>query len=32
VQEFSAIQEVVFCCFSAVDLAIYTRRLGEIGA
>jgi O-acetyl-ADP-ribose deacetylase (regulator of RNase III) len=31
-QEFSAIQEVVFCCFSAVDLAIYTRRLGEIGA
>ncbi len=32
VQEFSAIQEVVFCCFSAVDLAVYTRRLGEIGA
>ena len=32
VQELSAIQEVVFCCFSAVDLAVYTRQLGEIGA
>ena len=29
-QEFSAIQEVVFCCFSASDLAVYTRHLREI--
>jgi O-acetyl-ADP-ribose deacetylase (regulator of RNase III) len=28
-QEFSAIQEVVFCCFSASDLAVYTRHLRE---
>jgi O-acetyl-ADP-ribose deacetylase (regulator of RNase III) len=32
VPEFPAIQEVVFCCFSAADLAVYTRRLGEIGS
>jgi O-acetyl-ADP-ribose deacetylase (regulator of RNase III) len=30
VQEFPAIQEVVFCCFSASDLAVYTRRLREL--
>ena len=30
-QEFPAIREVVFCCFSASDLAVYTRRLGEAG-
>jgi len=29
-QEFPAIQQVVFCCFSASDLAVYTRRLREI--
>jgi len=29
--EFAAIQEVVFCCFSASDLAVYTRRLGDAG-
>ena len=29
--EFPGIQEVVFCCFSATDLATYTRRLAEIG-
>jgi len=28
-QEFSALQEVVFCCFSASDLAVYTRYLRE---
>jgi len=28
-QEFSALQEVVFCCFSASDLAVYTRHLRE---
>jgi O-acetyl-ADP-ribose deacetylase (regulator of RNase III) len=32
VPEFPAMQEVVFCCFSAADLAVYTRRLGEIGS
>jgi len=32
VQEISSIQEVVCCCFSASDLAVYARRLGEIGA
>jgi O-acetyl-ADP-ribose deacetylase len=32
VPEFPAIQEVVFCCFSAADLVVYTRRLGEIGS
>src|SRR5499426_1314056 len=30
VQEFPAIQQVVFCCFSAFDLAVYTRHLREI--
>ena len=30
VTEFPAIAEVVFCCFSASDLAVYTRRLREI--
>lgn len=28
-QEFAEIQEVVFCCFSAGDLAIYERVLSE---
>jgi len=32
VHELPTIQEIVFCCFSASDLAVYTRRLGEIGA
>jgi O-acetyl-ADP-ribose deacetylase len=32
VTEFPAIAEVVFCCFSASDLAVYTRRLREIGS
>jgi O-acetyl-ADP-ribose deacetylase (regulator of RNase III) len=32
VTEFPAIEEVVFCCFSASDLAVYTKRLREIGA
>jgi len=31
VREFRAIQEVVFCCFSPADLAVYTTRLREIG-
>jgi O-acetyl-ADP-ribose deacetylase len=31
VPEFAAIREVVFCCFSAADLAVYTRRLGDAG-
>jgi O-acetyl-ADP-ribose deacetylase (regulator of RNase III) len=26
-QEFTAIQEVIFCCFSAADLAVYERLL-----
>jgi len=30
VQDFPALQEVVFCCFSASDLAVYTRHLREI--
>jgi O-acetyl-ADP-ribose deacetylase len=30
VPEFPTIQEVVFCCFSASDLAVYTRKLREI--
>ena len=32
VPAFPTIQEVVFCCFSASDLAVYTRRLGEVGS
>jgi O-acetyl-ADP-ribose deacetylase (regulator of RNase III) len=28
-QEFAAMREVVFCCFSAGDLAVYQRLLGE---
>jgi len=28
-QEFSALQEIVFCCFSASDLVVYTRHLRE---
>jgi O-acetyl-ADP-ribose deacetylase (regulator of RNase III) len=27
--EFTAIREVIFCCFSAGDLLIYERQLGE---
>jgi O-acetyl-ADP-ribose deacetylase len=27
--EFRSIREVVFCCFSASDLAVYERQLGE---
>jgi O-acetyl-ADP-ribose deacetylase (regulator of RNase III) len=27
--EFTAIREVIFCCFSAGDLVIYERQLGE---
>ena len=30
VQEFPAIQEVVFCCFAAADLAVYTRHLRQV--
>jgi O-acetyl-ADP-ribose deacetylase len=30
VREFPAIQEIVFCCFSASDRAVYDRHLGEI--
>ena len=30
--EFTAIREVVFCCFSPSDLAIYERQLGEQGS
>ncbi len=32
VRAFPTIQEVVFCCFSASDLAVYTRRLGEVAS
>jgi len=32
VQEFPAIREVVFCCFSAGDLAIYQEHLGATKA
>ena len=32
VREFAAIQEVVFCCFSASDRAVYTRYLDEVEA
>src|SRR5207245_9889324 len=32
VPAFPPVQEVVFCCFSASDLAVYTRRLGEVGS
>ncbi|MGH7306674.1 MAG: O-acetyl-ADP-ribose deacetylase [Candidatus Rokuibacteriota bacterium] len=32
VRELSTIQEVVFCCFSAADHAVYTRRLGDLEA
>ena len=32
VHEFPAIQEVVFCCFSGSDLAVYTRHLGDLDA
>ena len=32
VQEFATLQEVVFCCFSAADLAVYTRHLSETAA
>lgn len=30
--EFSSIQEVIFCCFSAEDLAVYAGALSEAGA
>jgi O-acetyl-ADP-ribose deacetylase (regulator of RNase III) len=30
VEQFPAIQEVVFCCFSAHDLAVYQGVLGEV--
>lgn len=30
--EFSGILEVLFCCHSAADLAVYERLLGETGA
>ena len=30
--EFTAIREVVFCCFSPSDLAIYERQLSEQGS
>jgi O-acetyl-ADP-ribose deacetylase len=29
-REFAAIQEVIFCCFSASDLAIYRAALGKV--
>jgi len=32
VQEFATLQEVIFCCFSAADLAVYTRHLSETAA
>ena len=32
VQEFSAIREVIFCCFSASDLAVYEAVLSGTGA
>ncbi|MCY1382944.1 O-acetyl-ADP-ribose deacetylase [compost metagenome] len=32
VLEPSAIEEVVFCCFSAEDLAVYESALGEAAA
>ena len=28
--DFPMIQEIVFCCFSAADLAVYTRHLREL--
>jgi O-acetyl-ADP-ribose deacetylase (regulator of RNase III) len=31
VAKLPTIQEVVFCCFSTDDLAVYTRVLGEMG-
>ena len=32
VQEFAAVQDVVFCCFSAPDLAVYNRLVHEPAA
>ena len=32
VQELTAIREVIFCCFSSADLAVYTGLLGERSA
>lgn len=32
VLQFSGIKEVIFCCFSAEDLAIYEKLLGEASA
>ena len=31
-RELAGIQEVVFCCFSSTDLAVYERLLGETSA
>ena len=31
-QEFAAMREVIFCCFSAGDLAVYERLLGKAAA
>jgi O-acetyl-ADP-ribose deacetylase len=31
-RDFAAIQEVIFCCFSPSDLAVYERTLGEPAA
>jgi len=31
IQELAAIREVIFCCFSSADLAVYTGLLGERG-
>jgi len=31
-QEFPAMREVIFCCFSAADLAVYERLLGNAAA
>lgn len=32
VQEFEGIKEVIFCCFSAEDLAVYKKLIGNITA
>jgi len=32
IRELAAIREVIFCCFSSADLAVYTELLAERGA
>jgi hypothetical protein len=30
IAQFPSIEEVIFCCFSAADLAVYSRLLGTV--